>query len=42
VSQFLIFREIHPGAALIVGPVLIATPFALARGLTNRMMRRQL
>jgi hypothetical protein len=29
----------HPGAALIVGPVLITTPYALARALANRAAR---
>ena len=37
VAQFLIFQQVHPGAALVVGPVLIATPYGLARGLTNRV-----
>ena len=37
VAQLLIFRQVHPGAALVVGPVLIATPYSLARGLTNRV-----
>jgi hypothetical protein len=40
VSQFLIFREIHPGAALVLGPVLIGGPYALTRALTNRFARR--
>ena len=39
VSQLLIYREVHPGAALIVGPVLISVPYALARALTNRVVR---
>jgi hypothetical protein len=26
ISQFLIFREIQPGAALVLGPLLIGTP----------------
>jgi len=39
VSQFLIFHEIRPGAALVVGPVLIAVPYALARALSNRIWR---
>jgi hypothetical protein len=37
VSQFLILREIYPGAALVVGPVLIAAPYALSRALANRV-----
>jgi hypothetical protein len=41
VSQFLIFREIHPGAALLLGPVLIAFPYALSRALTNRIVGRR-
>lgn len=40
VSQYLIFHEVHPGAALIVGPVLIAAPYALARSLANRLASR--
>jgi len=39
VAQFLIFRQVHPGAALLIGPVLITTPYAMARGLTNRVTR---
>jgi hypothetical protein len=37
VAQFLIFRQVHPGAALLIGPVLITTPYVLARGLANRV-----
>jgi hypothetical protein len=40
VSQFLIFREIHPGAALLLGPVLIGVPYALTPALTNRFAPR--
>ena len=36
VSQWLILGVSHPGAALVVGPVLIAAPYAAARGLANR------
>jgi hypothetical protein len=36
-SQFLIFHQIRPGAALVLGPVLIATPYALSRALSNRV-----
>jgi hypothetical protein len=42
ISQHLIFREIHPGAALILGPVLIALPYSLSRALTNRVTRRRI
>ncbi len=41
ISQFLIFKEIHPGAALVVGPVLIGAPYALSRALANRIWRRK-
>jgi hypothetical protein len=39
VAQFLIFRQVHPGAALLIGPVLITGPYVLARGVTNRVAR---
>jgi hypothetical protein len=40
ISQYLIFREIHPGAALLVGPLLIAVPYALSRAFANRISQR--
>ncbi len=39
VAQFLIFRQVHPGAALLIGPVLITAPYAFARAVTNRVNR---
>ena len=36
VCQWLILGGSYPGAALVVGPVLIAVPYALARTLANR------
>ncbi len=42
VSQYLIFREIHPGSALILGPVLIATPYSFSREFTNRVTHRRI
>jgi hypothetical protein len=39
ISQFLIFHEIRPGAALVVGPVLIGLPYAVSRALSNRIWR---
>ncbi len=39
ISQMLIFHHIHPGAALIVGPVLIGVPYAVARAVANRISR---
>lgn len=39
VAQFLIFGQVHPGAALVIGPILIGAPYAMARALTNRVAR---
>jgi hypothetical protein len=39
ISQLLIYRQVHPGAALILGPVLISVPYAVARALSNRVLR---
>jgi len=36
IAQWLILGASYPGAALVVGPVLITIPYALARALTNR------
>ena len=41
ISQFLIFHEVRPGAALLVGPVLITLPYVVARSLANRIVRRR-
>lgn len=37
--QWVIFGTAYPGAALVVGPVLITAPYALARALANRATR---
>jgi hypothetical protein len=39
VSQWLILGVAHPGAALVVGPVLIGLPYAFARAISNRLAR---
>jgi hypothetical protein len=39
VCQWLILGASYPGAALLVGPVLIAFPYAAARALANRIAR---
>jgi hypothetical protein len=39
VFQWVILGVSHPGAALVVGPVLIAVPYALARALSTRLVR---
>ena len=41
ISQFLILRAVFPGAALVVGPVLIAIPYSLSRALSNRWAQRK-
>jgi hypothetical protein len=37
VCQWLILGASYPGAALVVGPVLIAGPYSVARALANRV-----
>ena len=39
VSQLLIYHQVHPVAAMVVGPVLICLPYSAARALTNRVAR---
>ncbi len=39
VFQWIILGISHPGAALVVGPVLIVLPYGLARALSNRLTR---
>ena len=42
VSQWVILGASYPGAALVVGPVLIVGPYGIARGLSNRLSRPQM
>jgi len=39
VFQLVLYRAVHPGAAVLVGPILIAVPYALSRALTTRLAR---
>src|SRR5262249_53413076 len=39
VFQWVILGVSYPGAALVVGPVLIGGPYAIARALSNRFAR---
>ena len=39
IFQWVILGQSYPGAALVVGPVLITTPYAIARALANRVAR---
>ena len=38
-AQLVIYRQVHPGAALLMGPTMIGVPYAVARALTNRVVR---
>ncbi len=40
-AQALIFHELRPGAALVIGPPLILVPYALSRALANLVARRR-
>jgi hypothetical protein len=37
VFQLILYRPVHPGAALLVGPLFICFPYALSRALTTRL-----
>jgi hypothetical protein len=37
VFQLVLYREVHPGAAVIIGPILTCAPYALCRALTRRV-----
>jgi uncharacterized membrane protein len=39
ICQWLLFGTSYPGAALVVGPVLIGAPYGVARALANRGVR---
>jgi hypothetical protein len=39
IFQWVILGSSHPGAALVVGPVLILMPYGLVRALSNRLAR---
>jgi hypothetical protein len=39
IFQWLIYGISHPGAALVVGPTLIAAPYAVARELAHRLIK---
>jgi len=37
--QLVLYGSVHPGAALVIGPILICAPYALSRALSNRLAR---
>ena len=40
VFQLVLYHSVHPGAALLVGPLFICFPYALSRALTARLAQR--
>jgi NhaP-type Na+/H+ or K+/H+ antiporter len=38
IAQYLIFKHIRPGAALLVGAFVMGIPYSLSRGITNRIV----
>lgn len=39
VFQWILYGTVHPGAALLIGPILITVPYAISRALTTRLAR---
>lgn len=39
VFQLVLYRAVHPGAALVIGPILVSLPYVLSRALTARLAR---
>jgi hypothetical protein len=37
VFQLVLYRAVHPGPALLIGPILICFPYVASRALTNRL-----
>ena len=37
VFQLVLYDSVHPGAALLIGPILICLPYACSRALTTRL-----
>ena len=37
VFQLVLYGSVHPGAAVLIGPILICAPYAIARALTTRV-----
>lgn len=40
VFQVVLDHAVHPGAALLIGPIFIGGPYAVSRALTNRFAQR--
>jgi hypothetical protein len=39
IFQQVLYRSVHPGAALLIGPILICFPYVVSRELTIRITR---
>jgi hypothetical protein len=39
IFQQVLYSSVHPGAALLIGPILICFPYMLSRELTTRITR---
>lgn len=39
IFQLIIYHSVHPGAVLLVAPILICIPYAISRALTTRLRR---
>jgi hypothetical protein len=39
VFQLILYHSVHPGAALVVGSILICIPYAVSRALTTRLAK---
>jgi hypothetical protein len=37
--QLILYQAVHPGAALLIGPILICLPYSASRALANRLTR---
>lgn len=42
IFQFIILDRVHPGAAMLLGPLLIAVPYAVSRSLTTQVGGRKI
>ena len=40
VFQWVFYHQVHPGAALLIGPIFICVPYSLSRALTANFVRR--
>ena len=39
VFQLILYRSVHPGAAVVIGPIFICFPYTLSREMTTRLAR---